>query len=143
MSDIVILRVSKKEQDMIVSALRVLADEYSILKGACRSFYLRDGFEEDQHKAVSLARDIKLVEPIMTTAELEAAVYRMLEANGQLIPAIKLYRTHTTAGLYEAKQACEKIRDRIQELRARAETSHPDATGNDKPYQFQEPGKLD
>lgn len=134
MTDTVLLRVTTKERDMIVTALHALADEYRHLIGANVSNYLRDGFEQDSKEAIALARDIKLVEPMMTKAELEAAVYRMLELNPrELIPAIKLYRTHTAAGLHEAKQACEKIRNQIEQARAQllANNSHPDATGND------------
>ena len=134
MNDIVLLRVTTKERDMIVTALHALADEYRHLIGANVSNYLRDGFEQDSNEAIALARDIKLVEPMMTKAELEAAVYRMLELNPrELIPAIKLYRLHTNLGLVDAKFACEKIRNQIEQARAQplANNSHPDATGND------------
>ena len=134
MNDIVLLRVTTKERDMIENALHVFSDECKNLAHAVASNWLRTGFEEDSNQALSLSQQIKDTLPLMTQGELEAAVYRMLELNPrELIPAIKLYCTHTAAGLYEAKQACEKIRNQVEQARAQlvANNSYPDATGND------------
>ena len=72
MNDIVLLRVNTKDQARIVFALELLSDEYKSISCACSSNYLRNGFEQDANLARALARDIKLVEPMMTKAELEA-----------------------------------------------------------------------
>lgn len=74
MNDIVLLRVNTKDQARIVFALELLSDEYKSISCACSSNYLRNGFEQDANLARALARDIKLVEPMMTKAELEATV---------------------------------------------------------------------
>lgn len=105
------IKLTKQQQQMIVCALRVLADEYTLMVGPVVSETLKQGFLRDANELIGLAQTIERIKD--TDPNIDVTCARLIIKN-QFIDAIKLRREQTNEPLKEAKEYCDRLRDELR-----------------------------
>ena len=103
-----ILHLAQKDKEILIFALKVLAEEYTTIADSAISNVLSRGFREDASLAFSLADRVSALQEQATEPVLRAEVIRLLNANLK-INAIKYVREQRPLGLKEAKDYVDGV----------------------------------
>ena len=103
-----ILQLSSKERDMVVRALRMLAEDLQTISASVISPVLQREFARDLHEVNQISGRAAGLEESPSAEEFRAQIIRYLRSD-QKIWAIKYVRTHKFLALKEAKDYVEQI----------------------------------